>query len=114
MTDTLPTPASASRSAPRRPSRHIDITCRKGATGLGPNLGVALLDVTEDRLKVRLKSAVPVGEDVEVELTPPGSGKPMKLRGTAVTCRPSGGGTFVSKILLRHRLAFRELSDITL
>jgi hypothetical protein len=114
MTDTLPTAASTSRSAPRRPTRHIDLICRKGATGLGPNLAVTLLDVTEDRLKVRLKAAVPVGEDVEVELTPPGSGKSLKLRGTAVTCRASGGGTFVSKVLLRHRLTFRELSEITL
>ena len=114
MTDTLPTPASQSKSAPRRPSRHIGITCRKGVTGLGPKLAVALLDVTEDRLKVRLTGPVPVGEEVEIELVPPGSGKTLKLRGDAITCRASGGGTFVVKVLLRHRLAFQELAAITM
>jgi hypothetical protein len=114
MTDTLPTPASPSKSAPRRPARHIGIVCRKGLTGLGPNLAVALLDVTEDRLKVRLTGPVKVGDEVETELVPPGSGKPLKLRGDAITCRASGSGTFVAKVLLRHRLTFQELAAITL
>ena len=115
MTDTLPTPASPSGPVARHPRRHLGVTCRRGTTGLGPNLAVDLVDLTEDRLKVRLTAPVPVGEDVEAELTPPGNGKSIRLRGVVTACRPSRDGkASVAKVALRHRLTFRQLADLTM
>jgi hypothetical protein len=115
MTDTLPAPGSPSGPRAKCPRRHLDVVCHRGTTGLGPNLAVGLVDVTEDRLKVRLTAPVPVGEDLEVELTPPGNGKAVRLRGSVVTCRPSRDGkTSVAKVQLRHRLTFREFAELTM
>src|SRR5947208_5070889 len=61
--------------AVRCPRRHLGVVVRRGATGLGPNLAVGVVDVTEDRLKVRLTAPVSVGQDVDVKLTPPGNGR---------------------------------------
>jgi hypothetical protein len=114
MTDTLPTPARPSGPVARQPRRHLAVTCRPGSTGLGPNLAVGLVDVTEDRLKLRLTGPIPVGQDVEVELCAPGVGRPIKLRGAVLTCRASvDGKTSVAKVQLRHRLTFRELAELT-
>jgi hypothetical protein len=114
MTDTLPTPASAAGPTARAPRRHLEVTCRRGTTGLGPNLAVGLVDVTEDRLKLRLTAPLPVVEEVEIELTPPGNGKALKLRGMVAACRPSRDGkSSVAKVRLRHRLTFRQLADLT-
>jgi hypothetical protein len=113
MTDTLPTPAAAAGPAARAARRHLGVVVRRGTTGLGPNIAVGLLDLTEDRLKFRLTAPVPVGDDVEVELTPPGNGKTLKLRGAVLTCRPSRDGkSSVVKVRLRHRLTFREFADL--
>jgi hypothetical protein len=114
MTETLPTPGAPPATA-RPPRRHLGVVCRRGTTGLGPNLGVGLVDLTVDRLKLRLTTPVPVGEDLEVELIPPGSGKPLKFRGQVVTCRPSADGkTSVAKLLLRHRLTFQQLAELAM
>jgi hypothetical protein len=115
MTETIPTPGAPPGPAARTARRHIAVVCRSGTTGLGPNLARGLVDLTEDRIKVRLNSPIPVGEDVEIELSPPGVGKPIKLRGSVATSRPSTDGkSFVSKVLLRHRLTFRQLADLTI
>jgi hypothetical protein len=114
MTETLPTPGAPPATA-RTARRHLVVACRPGTTGLGPNLARGLVDLTEDRLKVRLNSPIPVGEEVEVEITSPGVGKALKLRGSVVTCRPSADGkSFVAKVLLRHRLTFRQLAELTM
>jgi hypothetical protein len=115
MTDTLPTPGRPSGPVARHPRRNLAVVLRPGTTGLGPNIARGLVDLTEDRLKVRLNAPVRVGEDVEVELTPPGIGRPLKLRGTVSACRPSRDGkAFVAKVQLRHRLTFRELADLAM
>jgi hypothetical protein len=114
MIDTLPTPASSSVPAARQPRRHLGVVCRRGTSGLGPNLAVGLVDLTEDRLKFRLTAAVPVGEDMEIELTPPGNGKSLKLRGEVIACRPARDGkASVAKVRLRQRLTFRQFADLT-
>jgi len=98
----------------RPPRAHLGVVVRRGTTGLGPNLAIGLVDLTEDRLKIRLTAPVPVGEDMEVELTPPGNGRALKLRGAVATCRPARDGkASVAKVRLRHRLTFRQLADLT-
>lgn len=115
MTDTIPTPANPAGPVARRPRRHLGVVCRQGTMGLGPNLARGLVDLTEDRLKVRLNAPIPVGEEVEVELIPPGNQKPLKFRGTVITCRPSRDGkSTVAKVQLRHRMTFREFTDLTM
>ena len=115
MTDTLPTPGSSSAPVARQPRRHLGIVCRRGTTGLGPDLAVGIVDVTEDRLKVRLTAPVPVGDELEADLTPPGNGKVMRLRGVVAACRPSRDGkSSVAKVRLRHRLTFRQLAELTM
>jgi hypothetical protein len=115
MTETLPTPGAPPGPAAKPARRHMGVVCRPGTSGLGPNLARGLVDLTEDRIQVRLNAPIALKAEVEVELTPPGVGKPLKLRGAVVTCRPSTDGkSFVAKVLLRHRLTFRQLAELTM
>jgi hypothetical protein len=97
----------------RRPTRHIGLVVRRGTTGLGPDLAVALVDVAPDGLGVRLRAALPDGEDVEAELATPGVGKPLRLRGQVAGCRSAGDGTYLAGVRLRQRLTYREWADLT-
>jgi hypothetical protein len=93
-------------------TRRVSVILRKGALGLGPNLAVALLDASEDGLGMRLKGPLSPGDEIEVELSPPGVRKSFKRLGEIRWCREVGDGTFVVGIKLQKRLAFTELNDL--
>ena len=111
--EATPKPDPNHRLARRRAiTRKIGIEYRKGAMGLGPNLAVGLLDVSEDGLGVRIKVAVEPGDEAEVVLTSPGTRKAYKLLCEVRWCRDAGDGTFLAGMRLRRRLAYAELSDL--
>ena len=57
------------RNSPRRqPKRTSRALCVTGKFGLGPNVAVALLDVSETGIRLVLKTALVPGHDVEVGL----------------------------------------------
>ena len=80
--------------------------------GLGVDVAVGLVDVSEDGLGVRLKVAVTPGEETEIILTSPGTRKAYKLLGEVRWCRDAGDGTFLAGVRLRRRLAYVDLSDL--
>lgn len=80
--------------------------------GLGPDLALGLLDVSEDGLGVRLKVAVAAGDEAEIVLTAPGTRKAFKLLGEVRWCHDAADGTFHVGIRLRRRLPYAELSDL--
>jgi PilZ domain len=109
-----PKPEHNHRLARRRAiTRKIGIEYRKGVMGLGPDLAIVLLDVSEDGLGVRLKLAVTPGDEAEIVLTSPGTRKAYKLLGEVRWCRDAGDGTFLAGVQLRRRLAYADLSDLT-
>src|SRR5205807_5017007 len=56
---TVNNPASANanhrRTRRRRPKNHTKVTCHKGPFGLGPNVAVSMLDVSEAGIRLVVK-----------------------------------------------------------
>jgi PilZ domain len=108
-----PKPDQNHRLARRRAiTRKIGIEFRKGALGLGHDLAIGLLDVSEDGLGVRLKVGMTPGDEAEIILTSPGTRKAYKVLCEVRWCRDAGDGTFLCGVRLRRRLAYVELSDL--
>ena len=80
--------------------------------GLGPDLALLLIDVSEDGVGVRLKSAVELKAEVEVELLAPGFRKPLKRQGIVRWVRQLEDGTFAAGIQLHRRLSYAEVDQI--
>jgi hypothetical protein len=97
----------------RRPARGgTRVEVRRGDLGLGPNLAVGLVDVSEDGAGVRLKAEVWVGEQVEVQLGRAGGGKMFRNAGVVRWCRPEPDGWFLVGLSLRRRLTYSDLLDL--
>jgi len=58
--------------------------CRKGATGLGRNVAVATLDLSETGARLVVQVPLAVGEEVELKLAGPGVQKPIGRAGRIV------------------------------
>ncbi len=56
------------RGAPQGPKGGTKARCSRGALGLGANLAVAVLDVSETGARLVLKADLPKGQEVELAL----------------------------------------------
>lgn len=108
-----PEPIPERRALPRRPARHgTRVELRRGRMGMGPDLSVGVVDISQEGVRIRLKTAVCPGEQVEVALWPPGGLR--SVRGPAVVCwcRPAADGTAQAGVRFRVRLTANDLNKL--
>jgi hypothetical protein len=97
----------------RRPTRGgARVEVRRGDLGLGPDLAVGLMDVSEDGVGLRTKVEVQVDDRVTVGLGRPGGGKLLVGQGVVRWCRPEPDGRFRVGLALRRRLTHADLMDL--
>ncbi len=81
------------RCSPRRPAKRSSrVMCVTGKFGLGPNVAVTMLDVSETGIRLVLKTALPLGHEVEISLDSVGGRQPTKIPGEVVWCVPMADG----------------------
>jgi PilZ domain len=80
-----------SRRLPLNSSARIE--CRKGSLGLGPNLAVSLLDISENGIRMVLKAGVAKGQEVEISCQGGGSARPTRCQATVAWALPLEDGT---------------------
>jgi c-di-GMP-binding flagellar brake protein YcgR len=96
----------------RRVTRRVDISLRRGTLGLTPNLAIALVDVSEEGMGVRLTEALDPGAEVEIVLSFPIVSKSLKLLGEVCWCNSGPYETFLAGVRLRRRLTHLELAEL--
>lgn len=111
---TPPSPRRANRrSSPRRPVRPSSkVICYANSHGLGRNIALAVLDVSETGVRLRLKDAVKPGQEVQVVLLPPGHGREFKLPGVVVWCVAADDGSHLAGIRFEKALSYAVVQDM--
>jgi hypothetical protein len=97
----------------RSPKRSSKITCRKGALGLGPNIGVRLLDLSEAGLRMIVKKELTTKDEVEIGLMAPGGVRETICKGRVVWVVPTADGEFAVGILFEKRLPYTNVIDLS-
>jgi PilZ domain len=89
----------------------VALTLRQGAMGLGPNLAVGGVEVSDDGIQLRVKAELKKGDEVEIGLTGIGRSKPMNMMADVRWCRAEEeGDTFLVGIKFRRRLGYADLA----
>jgi hypothetical protein len=96
----------------RQPRGNIQVTCVKGALGLGSNLALTLLDASETGVRLIVTTALEPGQEIEVSITGPGRGRPHKQLAEVAWCVPTAEGAFCVGARFLKRLSYAELQDI--
>lgn len=96
------------RSMRRQSKRSTKIYCH-GPMGLGPNLAVKLLDVSEIGLRALLTKEFPVGTELEVHLESICHRRPIRRWAEVVWSIPTQDGEYNVGISLRRPLPYRDL-----
>jgi hypothetical protein len=117
-TETVAQPTTTVRQVNRRSSPRLRARggsksiCRKGTLGLGANVALALLDVSETGVRLRVKEPLALGQEVEVGLQGPGHGSEFKMTGRVVWCIPAADGTHLVGIHFDKPLNFKAVQDL--
>src|SRR4051812_1813885 len=101
--------ASNRRSSERRkPRRTVKVECRNGSHGLGPDIAVGVLDLSDTGVRMIIKSAVAVKKDVEITISGYGMMKAMKVLATIRWVVAIENGQFCIGAEFQKRIPYRE------
>ncbi|MFO0968868.1 MAG: PilZ domain-containing protein [Gemmataceae bacterium] len=109
----LPSKPQNRRGSRRRPGKgSIRVTCRKGTLGLGPNIAVRLVDISEGGVCLAVSLLLDKGQEVEVSLNPPGGGKEATRKGQ-VAWAVTKDGEFLIGVRFDKMLNYAALGDLS-
>jgi hypothetical protein len=98
------------RLAPRRvPNSNTRVTCHRGPHGLGPNLALGLVDVSEIGLRLLAASAFEKSQELDVALCGPGLSRPCQVPAELVWCQPGPEGQYTVGARFQRRLRYGDL-----
>ena len=107
------TPDTNRRSAPRRqPKKASRFVCRGGKLGLGPNIAVGLLDVSECGIRFTVKTPLEPDGDIEVGLQPIGAHKPTTVLARVMWCVPLADGNHCVGARFEKLLPYAFLQEV--
>jgi hypothetical protein len=84
----------------------VKVECRKGSMGLGPNIAVYTVNLSENGLRLVLKVDLPRGQEVEVIMQ--GQDKPIKRMANVMWSQALPNGTFDVGLDFQSNLSFSE------
>lgn len=90
----------------------MQLEFRRGSLGLGSDLAVELIDVSDDGLCVLLKEPVAPGEEAEVAIGRPMGGKLTKRIVRVAWCRPGWRKGFLVEVVMSRRLSHVQVNEL--
>ena len=108
-------PQEVNRRVSRRlPAKgKIKVVCYKGCLDLGANHALSVLDISETGLRLLVKTALNLGQEVLITLEGPGHPRPVKRIGRVIRSLTNDDGTFLVGIRLEKTLDYRDVANLT-
>jgi len=96
----------------REARRSIRLECRKGAHGLGKDVGDAILDVSEDGVRVMLKVELPLKQEVEVIICPADGRSSIKRLANVMWVVKTEENRFCAGLKFQKRMAYADVAKL--
>jgi len=103
-----PSPTIANRRRARRQqAKHsTKVNCTKGSMGLGTNLALGILDMSETGIRLLLKQQLGPNQEIEVNLESLNHRRPLKVLGRVVWCVAAADGTYCAGVEFHRALGY--------
>jgi hypothetical protein len=101
------------RGSIRRKPKGVQICCRRGAAGVGPDIAMLLRSISESGARLLVTSALNSGEEVEVEFRSASYPKVIRLIAEVVRCKACPGNVYCAAVSFQKRLNYAEFSRLT-
>jgi hypothetical protein len=101
------------RGAIRRKPKGVQVSCRRGGLGVGPNIAVLLRSLSDSGARLIVSSALRPGEEVEVEFRSTSYPKIIRRLADVVRVKAVPGNVYCIAVQFQKRLHFSEFSRLT-
>jgi hypothetical protein len=100
------------RGAIRRKPKGVEVSCRQGALGVGPDLAITLRSISESGARLLLTTRLKAGEEVEIELRS-SNAKTTRLMAEVVRSIAVPGNVYCTAVRFQKRLSYGEFTRMT-
>jgi hypothetical protein len=101
------------RGFARKRAKGARCRCRKGMMGLGPDLALALLDLSQTGALLLLKVPLELKQPVAVELFSTAYPKPVSVDARVARCTPTPEGTYLVGVRFERNLSYADVHRLT-
>jgi hypothetical protein len=112
MSETANTTRNRRASFRRSPKGGTKVACYKGPLGLGENLALSLLDISEAGACLVLKSEFQAGQAVEVHIEGPSQRRPVKVRAEVIWAVAAADRGWCVGLRFERRLPYADLFPV--
>jgi hypothetical protein len=100
-------PRPRARRSPAKGS--CKVTCRRGSLGLSPNLAKTVLDLSETGIRLVVREALPVKQEIEIGLESSCHAGPLRRLANVVWSLPTADGFHCIGAQFQRRLTYADL-----
>jgi len=95
------------------PRGGITVTCQHGNTGLGPNLAVTILDISETGIRLVANAALEKHDEIEINMLASGNPAPVRLLADVVWSVATADGNYCLGATFQKRMPYSDLIRLT-
>jgi hypothetical protein len=93
----------------RSPKGGTRVVCRKGTFGLGSDLSVSVLDLSESGIRLIVREPLREKEMIELNLMGPGQGRSFRSFASVMWCVPTADGSYCVGARFDTSLRYKDL-----
>lgn len=97
----------------RRPRSTAKLECRRGSLGLGANVAVDLLDISESGMRLVVRSGLQPHDEVEIVLQDYGQRSAVKRLASVCWCLPLQDGRFCVGVSFEKWISFADIQQVS-
>lgn len=111
MNHPVPPQQNRRRSHRKKPKESTKFVTFKGSSGLGHNLALSLLDLSETGIRMVVRDPFQTGQEVEVNLESICHRRPIKVPGKVVWCMQAVDGSHCVGIQFYRPLPYADIAQ---
>jgi len=101
------------RGAIRRKPKGVEVSCRRGALGVGPDIAVMLRSLSESGARLIVTTSLKSGEEVELEFRAAAFPKSIRMMAEVVRSKAVPGNMHCAAVRFQKRLGYAEFTRLT-
>lgn len=109
MSDKPTSPQNRRRCRRLPPQGGTRAACFKGTLGLGLNLALSILDISEEGVRLLIKQQLEVGQEIEINLENLNQRRPLKVLATVAWVVPTADGSWCVGVRFQRTLRYADV-----